>query len=196
MFVVSTPAKQQAIDELNDVFSRAKSAVLANYQGIPAHELTAFRAEMKSRSLDFRVAKNTLAQIAAKNTSFEALETQFKGPVSMLVSFDDLVAPAKALADYAKSGAKNNPKSSAGWSKAKPSPRRKSRFCLICPPGRSCFPRCFPFFRDPPPNLRVCSAVCCAKWSRLWKPSRRKKPKVEVGRTWVQDKYRLFNFEI
>ena len=65
---------------------------------------------MKSRSLDFRVAKNTLAKIAAKNTSFEALEAEFKGPVSLLISFDDLVAPAKALADYAKSGAKNNPK--------------------------------------------------------------------------------------
>ena len=50
-----TPAKQQAIDELNDVFRRAKSAVLANYQGIPANELTAFRAEMKRRSLDFRI---------------------------------------------------------------------------------------------------------------------------------------------
>ena len=110
MFVVPTPAKQQAIEELNDVFSRAKSAVLTNYQGIPADELTAFRAEMKSRSLDFRVSKNTLAQIAAKNTSFEALESQFKGPVSMLVSFDDVIAPAKALADYKKSGAENNPK--------------------------------------------------------------------------------------
>jgi len=107
---VPTPAKQQAIDELNEVFSRAKSAVLTNYQGIPADELTAFRAEMKSRSLEFRVTKNTLAQIAVKGTPFEALQSEFKGPVSLLVSFDDLVAPAKALSDYAKSGAKNNPK--------------------------------------------------------------------------------------
>ena len=105
-----TPAKQEAIDELNDVFSRAKSAVLANYQGIPADEMTAFRAEMKSRSLDFRVAKNTLALLAAKNTSFAVLESHFKGPVSMLFSYDDVIAPAKALADYAKSGAGKSPK--------------------------------------------------------------------------------------
>ena len=105
-----TPAKQEAIEELSDVFSRAKSVVLTNYQGIPADEMTVFRAEMKSRSLDFRVAKNTLAQIASKGTSFEVLKSEFKGPVSMLISFDDLVAPAKALADYEKSGAENNPK--------------------------------------------------------------------------------------
>jgi len=104
-----TPAKQQAIEELNDVFTRAKSAVLTNYQGIPAQDLAAMRAHMKERSLDFRVIKNTLAQKAAKNTPFEVMEGDFRGPMSLLVSFDDVVAPAKALADYAKSGAEKNP---------------------------------------------------------------------------------------
>ena len=67
------------------------------------------RAHMKERSLDFRVIKNTLAQKAAKNTPFEVMEGDFKGPTSLLISFDDVVAPAKALADYAKSGAEKNP---------------------------------------------------------------------------------------
>lgn len=104
-----TPAKQKAIEELNDVFAKATSAVLANYQGISASGLTALRAHLKSRSLDFRVVKNTLAQRAAKDTPFEALESEFTGPVSILVSYDDPVAPAKALADFAKTKPEKNP---------------------------------------------------------------------------------------
>ena len=65
-----TPAKQKAVEELNNVFAKATSAVLANYQGISASGLAALRAHLKSRSLDFRVIKNTLAQRAAKDTRF------------------------------------------------------------------------------------------------------------------------------
>lgn len=109
-----TPAKQQTIDELNDVFSRAKSAILAHYHGISAENMTALRAHMRERSVDFRVIKNTLAQKAVKNTPLEILEKDFKGPVSLLVSFDDAVAPAKALLDYSKSGAEKSPDVVAG----------------------------------------------------------------------------------
>ena len=109
-----TPAKQKAIEELNDVFSRAKSALLTHYHGISAEDMTALRTHMRERSVDFRVIKNTLAKKAAKNTPLELLDGDFKGPVSLLVSFDDAVAPAKALSEYAKSGAEKSPDVVAG----------------------------------------------------------------------------------
>ncbi len=95
--------------ELNEVFQKATSAVLANYQGIDAASITAMRASMKSKSVEFRVVKNTLAKIAAKNTPFEVLEASFTGPVSVLLSFDDPVAPAKVLAEQRKADAKKTP---------------------------------------------------------------------------------------
>lgn len=109
-----TSAKQQTIDELNDVFTRAKSAILAHYHGISAADMTVLRTHMRERAVDFRVIKNTLAKKAMKDTPLEVLESEFKGPVSLLVSFDDAVAPAKALADYAKSGVKKSPDVVAG----------------------------------------------------------------------------------
>lgn len=102
-----TPAKDETIAELNDVFARAKSAVLTHYHGISAAEMTRLRSHMRERAVDFRVIKNTLAQRASKNTPLEVLGNDFKGPVSLLVSFDDAVAPAKALSDFAKSGDKS-----------------------------------------------------------------------------------------
>ncbi len=109
-----TPAKQQTIDELNDVFTRAKSAILAHYHGISAADMTALRTHMRERAVDFRVIKNTLAQKALKDTPLEVLKSEFKGPVALLVSFDDAVAPAKALSDYAKSGVEKSPEVVAG----------------------------------------------------------------------------------
>lgn len=102
--------KIKKVEELNGVFLKAKSAVLANYQGIGSPELTRLRSHMRGRAIDFRVIKNTLARQAAKNTPFELLDEDFSGPVSLAVSFEDAIAPAKALADYAESGAAKTPK--------------------------------------------------------------------------------------
>ena len=102
--------KIKKVEELNGIFLKAKSAVLANYQGIEAPELTQLRSHMRSRAIDFRVIKNTLARQAAKNTPFELLDEEFSGPVSLVVSFDDAVAPARALAEFSKLGTTKNPK--------------------------------------------------------------------------------------
>ena len=102
--------KIKKVEELNGIFLKAKSAVLANYQGIEAPELTQLRSHMRSRAIDFRVIKNTLARQAAKNTPFELLGEEFSGPVSLVVSFDDAVGPARALAEFSKLGAAKNPK--------------------------------------------------------------------------------------
>ena len=104
------PVKVETVKELRDVFSKAKSVVVANYQGIDAEGIRALRVHMRSRSVDFRVVKNTLARRAVKDTALEVLDKDFRGPVSMVVGFDDAIAPAKALADFAKSGATQFPK--------------------------------------------------------------------------------------
>ena len=102
--------KIKKVEELNGVFLKAKSAVLANYQGIEAPEMTELRKHMRGRAIDFRVIKNTLARQAAKNTPFEMLDEELSGPVSLVLSFEDAVAPAKALAEYSKTGAAKTPK--------------------------------------------------------------------------------------
>ena len=103
------PVKAEMVKELHDVFSKAKSAVVANYQGMDGKGITALRVHMRSRSVDFRVVKNTLVRRAVKDTVLEVLNEDFKGPISIIVGFDDAVAPAKALADFAKSDAPKTP---------------------------------------------------------------------------------------
>ena len=106
---MANSVKVEMVEELHGMFSRAKSAIVANYQGIDAEGIRALRVHMRNRSVDFRVVKNTLARRAVKDTSLEVLGEDFKGPISILVGFEDAVAPAKALADFAKSGAAKSP---------------------------------------------------------------------------------------
>ena len=106
---MANSVKVEMVEELHGMFSRAKSAVVANYQGIDAEGIAALRVHMRSCSVDFRVVKNTLARRAVKDTSLEVLSEDFKGPISILVGFEDAVAPAKALADFAKSVATKSP---------------------------------------------------------------------------------------
>jgi large subunit ribosomal protein L10 len=101
--------KEKEIERLNGVFSQAKAGVLANYQGLSAAQMSQLRNHMRERSLEFKVIKNTLARIAAKNTPFEVLDTSWEGPMSIVISYDDAVAPAKALADFAKTGVEKTP---------------------------------------------------------------------------------------
>ena len=110
MIYLITKIKIKKVKELNEVFQKVKAAVLADYQGIDAPELTQLRRHMRTQSVDFRVIKNTLARQAAKNTPFEMLDEEFKGPVSLVVSYEDPIAPAKALAEFKKSGAPKSPK--------------------------------------------------------------------------------------
>jgi hypothetical protein len=54
---VPNAEKIKKVEELNGVFLKAKAAVLADYQGIEAPDLTLLRSHMRSRSVDFRVIK-------------------------------------------------------------------------------------------------------------------------------------------
>ena len=116
---MANSVKVEAVEELHGIFSRAKSAVVANYQGIDAEGITALRVHMRSRSVDFRVVKNTLARRAVKGTSLEVLGDDFRGPISIVVGFEDAVAPAKALADFAKSDATKSPEVICGMVEGK-----------------------------------------------------------------------------
>lgn len=148
-----TEAKKKTVKELNEIFSKSKSAVLANYQGIPAPDLCALRLHMKSKSVEFFVTKNTLAQVAAKDTAFEALESDFKGPVSIVVSFDDLVAPAKALAAYAKTNPVKEPEVICGLIKGQKISPEGVKELADLPPKEVLVARMLSTFQGPATNF-------------------------------------------
>jgi len=94
--------KASVVQELSDKFAKAKIAIVTDYRGLTVSEFEELRTTLRKCDSEVRVAKNTLLRRAAEGTAFEPMSGDFKGTSALTVSYDDPVAPAKALVDFAK----------------------------------------------------------------------------------------------
>lgn len=94
--------KTSKVSELNETFTKAKFAVVADYRGLKVTELEKLRRELKKGQAHIQIAKNTLLRLAVKGTEYEGLAEFFTGTTAIAVSFEDPVESAKALAGFAK----------------------------------------------------------------------------------------------
>jgi large subunit ribosomal protein L10 len=100
--VAITAQKQAMVADLKDIFVNAKGVVFTAYTGITVAQDTKLRRKFREAGVEYRVIKNTMAMIAAKETEKEGLLPTFEGATAMAFSKEDAVAPAKVLADFAK----------------------------------------------------------------------------------------------
>ncbi|HET9596549.1 MAG TPA: 50S ribosomal protein L10 [Anaeromyxobacteraceae bacterium] len=94
--------KEEVISKLHEKMAKAKAAILAEPRGLNVATVTELRKKFREAQIDYKIVKNTLAQRAAKGTPVEPLVDQFVGPTALVMSYSDVVAPAKILADFAK----------------------------------------------------------------------------------------------
>jgi large subunit ribosomal protein L10 len=94
--------KEEVISQLHAKMARVKAAILAEPKRLNVATVTELRKKFREAQVEYRVVKNTLARRAAKGTPVEALSEQFVGPTALVMSYDDVVAPAKILVDFTK----------------------------------------------------------------------------------------------
>ena len=90
------------IGQLHAKMAKAKAAILAEPRGLDVATVTELRRKCREAQVEYRVVKNTLAVRAAKGTPVEPLSDKFVGPTALVMSYEDVVAPAKILAEFAK----------------------------------------------------------------------------------------------
>lgn len=94
--------KKQIVAGLSEQFKTAVSGVLVDYCGLNVEQDTQLRNKLREAGVEYKVIKNTLARIAAKEVGFDELDPILNGPTALAVSMTDEVAPAKVIADFAK----------------------------------------------------------------------------------------------
>ena len=94
--------KAQQVAEVAEQFKNASSVVVVDYLGITVEQATNLRSELRNAGVQFAVVKNNILSRAAKEAGLEGMDDIFKGPSAVAFSNDDVVAPAKILADFAK----------------------------------------------------------------------------------------------
>lgn len=94
--------KEALVADMGERLKRARATFLVDYQGLTVEVMTALRKDLRKSKAEFQVVKNRLLKRASKGTDASAIENYFKGPCALAISYDDVVAPAKVLVEYAK----------------------------------------------------------------------------------------------
>lgn len=97
--------KAAVVADLSGKFEKAKIAIVTDYRGLTVSKLEELRRDLKKNNAEIRIAKNTLLRRAVQGTSFEVMQDELQGTTALTVSYEDPVAPAKILTEFAK----NNP---------------------------------------------------------------------------------------
>ncbi len=100
--VMVRPEKAASVAEIVDNLNKSTVAVLTDYRGLTAEEMTELRRGLRDSGVNFKIFKNTLATIAAHETGLGELEEMLVGPTAIAFGFDDPIALAKLLNDFAK----------------------------------------------------------------------------------------------
>lgn len=97
-----TIKKAAVIDELADQLDRATLTILTDYRGLKVGDLQTLRSTLRPMGAEYRIAKNTLTRIAAERIGIQGLETSLEGPLALVIAYGDVVGPAKAISDFAR----------------------------------------------------------------------------------------------
>lgn len=94
--------KKAAVADLTEKIKGATAGVIVDYRGLTVEEDTNLRVKLREAGVYYKVVKNTLTRFAANEVGYTELDPVLNGPTALALS-DDPVAPAKVLAEFAKS---------------------------------------------------------------------------------------------
>ncbi|MDA8123136.1 MAG: 50S ribosomal protein L10 [Deltaproteobacteria bacterium] len=93
-------SKADTVEALRRTIGAQKGAVVAEFTGLTVAEITSLRKKLREVGAEFKVVKNTMIRLAAKDTDFGKLDAFFTGPTALAVTHGDPVALAKALKEF------------------------------------------------------------------------------------------------
>ncbi len=93
--------KIEFVAALEESIKDSSSIIVTHYHGLSVSQITALRKGLRENGAGFKVVKNTLSKIAAKNTGLKISEDMFSGPTAIAYSKDPIAA-AKGVTEFAK----------------------------------------------------------------------------------------------
>lgn len=99
---MARPEKEALVAELTEKIGSAQSVIITDYRGLNVGAVTELRRRLREAGVEYKVSKNTLTRMAAKNAGIEGLDEILTGPTAIAFGVSDAVAPAKILTEFAK----------------------------------------------------------------------------------------------
>jgi len=90
-----TARKAGTIEELTESLGRSQLTIVTDYRGLSVGDLQGFRSALRPAGAEFRVAKNTLTNIAAGKAGVEGFGGMLEGPTGLVIVYEDIVGASK-----------------------------------------------------------------------------------------------------
>lgn len=90
----------EKVAELTVLFKESPLVIVAEYRGLDVGEMHGMRSAIRASESRFRIAKNTLARIAADNAGRPGLKEIIDGPIGFLTTRADPAAAAKSFVKH------------------------------------------------------------------------------------------------
>lgn len=94
--------KESFVSELRERIRKAPVVYLTDFAGLDVKSITRLRRSLRASGAEYVVVKNRLARLAFEETELPNIFEDMTGPTGMVLGYDDVVAPARALTEFAK----------------------------------------------------------------------------------------------
>ncbi len=84
------------------MLQRSQVAVLTDYRGMTVATITQLRRQLRTKGVEYHVAKNTLMTRAAQQAGVPQLESMLVGPTAIAFIGEDVAGGIKALNDFVR----------------------------------------------------------------------------------------------
>jgi len=103
MFKFGRATREYIAKELTDLFKKNSAAVIVNFQNVAVNKMQGLRKPLNAHAAKFRIVKNSMARIAAKNAKMDFLVSMFEGTCGIgFCDQADLVDISKAFVNFSK----------------------------------------------------------------------------------------------
>lgn len=94
--------KERKVAEIKKDLENSTVIVITDYRGLTVAQIGNLRRMLSAEGVKYKVVKNTLTLLAAKEMGLDNLEQYLQGPTAIAYGYDDPVTPVKLLVRFAK----------------------------------------------------------------------------------------------
>ncbi len=94
--------KEAKVAEIKEKLAKAQGVVFSQYQGLNVEEDTQLRKNLREVGVEYKVYKNTLVILAARELGIEGIVTHLQGSISMAFGYEDATVAARVLNEFTK----------------------------------------------------------------------------------------------
>jgi len=97
-----TVRKEELVAEIKERFNGSQAVIMADFRGLTVKQMQQLRVSVREAGGEIKIYKNSLTEIAIRELALPNMDEFLGGPTAFVFIAEDAVAPAKALAAFAK----------------------------------------------------------------------------------------------